>query len=523
MIVADGQSFLANPVAGGYIHEFHGSTAVAIAPHFCITARHVGHDPGAVLDDNNYESKPSREILGDTVIGHPVASTDLMFVELYETLPGYHTISSIVPLEDVAVKMGGMGLTCAEGGTPAAPKAERWGTNKLGGGFPAGGAWTVFDVVGQPNNTASEVLAVTNDSGGGVFDATTMALIGTIHTGGSGPSSTINGTIESGYAMYDFQQFFLWGKPLRLHPATVTEQTGDGAGPWSDLGDADSESTTHAGAATCAISAALSSIANRLRLVFPADTTIPAAGTVTAVELVLKTTADGGDFVKFEAASVGGSVFVNGAAGFYITNSTTLEYERLTLTVANYATFLTQLRATGLTLDLLYTDDNFEALVTVGLAHASLRITFTVPQALAPSATNATTTEGVQTTSGLVITRHASNGAEITHIEISAIDPLEGQLYLNDGTTAIGDEFGVSYIRYSDANAGLKFTPAVGFTGVVSITFKAALDFGGFRLSAAGGTATITVSAAPAASGQVGRTSGREGRLGRMNRGGSGY
>ncbi len=56
-----------------------------------------------------------------------------------------------------------------------------------------------------------------------------------------------------------------------------------------------------------------------------------------------------------------------------------------------------------------------------------------------PSVTPATTPEDTQSTSGLVISRNAADGAEVTHFKIrTAIG--NGTLYQNDGTTQINDE-----------------------------------------------------------------------------------
>jgi predicted outer membrane repeat protein len=68
--------------------------------------------------------------------------------------------------------------------------------------------------------------------------------------------------------------------------------------------------------------------------------------------------------------------------------------------------------------------------------------------------TNATTTINKQTTSGLVITPNAVDGAEITHFEISNIQ--NGTLFKADGTTQISN---FEFITTAEAGAGLKFTP----------------------------------------------------------------
>ncbi len=72
-----------------------------------------------------------------------------------------------------------------------------------------------------------------------------------------------------------------------------------------------------------------------------------------------------------------------------------------------------------------------------------------------PSVTNATTNEDTRTTSGLVISRNAGDGSEVTHFKITGI--TGGTLFLNDGTTAVSSG---TFIPFTQANAGLKFTPA---------------------------------------------------------------
>ena len=50
-----------------------------------------------------------------------------------------------------------------------------------------------------------------------------------------------------------------------------------------------------------------------------------------------------------------------------------------------------------------------------------------------PSVTHAATTEDVQTTSGLVISRNAVDGGEVTHFKITSI--TGGTLFQNNGTS----------------------------------------------------------------------------------------
>src|SRR5262249_23239827 len=90
-----------------------------------------------------------------------------------------------------------------------------------------------------------------------------------------------------------------------------------------------------------------------------------------------------------------------------------------------------------------------------GLSPTAVATITVNPVADTPLVTNATTTVNTQSTSGLVITRNASDGAEVTHFQITNI--TNGTLFKNDGTTQINNG---SFITFAEGNAGLKFTPA---------------------------------------------------------------
>lgn len=90
------------------------------------------------------------------------------------------------------------------------------------------------------------------------------------------------------------------------------------------------------------------------------------------------------------------------------------------------------------------------------------------PVADTPSITNATTLPNTQSTSGLVISRNAVDGAEVTHYQITNIQ--NGSLFQNNGTTAIAAN---SFITHAEASAGLKFTPALNFQGDATFQIQA--------------------------------------------------
>ncbi len=109
--------------------------------------------------------------------------------------------------------------------------------------------------------------------------------------------------------------------------------------------------------------------------------------------------------------------------------------------------------------------------------------------------TNSATTENVQTTSGLVVSRNAMDGAEVSYIQITNI--TGGALYQNDGMTPIASG---AFITFAQANAGLKFTPAPNlYSPVSSFAFDVQASLSNLVSGLGGGLAhaTITVSPVP--------------------------
>ena len=117
---------------------------------------------------------------------------------------------------------------------------------------------------------------------------------------------------------------------------------------------------------------------------------------------------------------------------------------------------------------------------------------FTIdPAAEIPSATNSTTAEDTQSTSGLVLTPNAADGGTVTHFKITGI--AGGTIYQNNGTTLIANG---DFITVADGGAGLKFTPTSNLNSPAGDTFRfdaqAGLDGAGTGLSL-GRSVTITV------------------------------
>ena len=89
-----------------------------------------------------------------------------------------------------------------------------------------------------------------------------------------------------------------------------------------------------------------------------------------------------------------------------------------------------------------------------------------------------------------MITRNVADGAEVTHFKITSI--TNGTLYLNDGTTPIADG---TFLTFAQANAGLRFTPALNFVGTASFSVQASTGNTDGDLGGATVTADITVNA----------------------------
>ena len=127
--------------------------------------------------------------------------------------------------------------------------------------------------------------------------------------------------------------------------------------------------------------------------------------------------------------------------------------------------------------------------LSTGFATATITVN---PVADTPSVTNASTIVNTQTTTGLVISRNAADGTEVTNFKITAI--TGGTLFKNNGTTQINNN---DFITFAEGNAGLKFTPALDSNANGSFQVQASLSNANGGLGGGLATATITVSCGP--------------------------
>ena len=111
-----------------------------------------------------------------------------------------------------------------------------------------------------------------------------------------------------------------------------------------------------------------------------------------------------------------------------------------------------------------------------------------VPVADTPSITNASTLEDTQSSSGLLISRNAVDGDEVTHFKITGI--TNGSLYQQDGVTGISNN---AFITYAQGSAGLRFSPDDDFNGDGSFMIQAATGASSDSLGGLSVSATIEV------------------------------
>jgi Calx-beta domain-containing protein/cadherin-like protein/Big-like domain-containing protein/uncharacterized protein DUF4214 len=133
--------------------------------------------------------------------------------------------------------------------------------------------------------------------------------------------------------------------------------------------------------------------------------------------------------------------------------------------------------------------DNIGTGLSTGVATATITVTAIADT---PSVTNATTNEDVQSASGLVITRNAADGAEVTHFKITNIQ--NGALFLSDGVTPVSSG---SFITFAQGNAGLRFTPATNLNSPgTTFSFNVQASTSNSNAGLGGGVVTATISVA---------------------------
>ena len=110
------------------------------------------------------------------------------------------------------------------------------------------------------------------------------------------------------------------------------------------------------------------------------------------------------------------------------------------------------------------------------------------PVADTPGITNALTTIDHQTTNGLMISRNAVDGIEVSHFKITAISG--GTLFQNNGVTPIAAG---NFITVAQGGAGLRFTPTTGSTATGHVSVQASLNSSDAGVGGGAATADIVI------------------------------
>lgn len=179
-VVVSGRDPLPRPT-NSYVASWNGSSAVAIAPTWLITAKHVGGSAGQGVWMNGLWYTAVE------VVQHPSLDAMLVRVDPATPLPGYHRLAD-APLRNDPVLLGGMGVTAGNdvnlesgerGYDWSGPRQETWAANTVStvGSFIA----INFSPPSDPTATPHEGIFAVNDSGAGLF---TIAADGELELAG---------------------------------------------------------------------------------------------------------------------------------------------------------------------------------------------------------------------------------------------------------------------------------------------------------------------------------------------------
>ena len=157
---------VANPLAytDGYVGDWNGSSCVAIAPNWCLSAKHTDGGPGSGLNFK-YQAYQVSE-----VIRHPLL--DLQLIRFSPQVPNWHPVRSSIQTGDEFV-LAGYGRIAQVDEAWHFPRMELWGTNRadfvIGSASEFGYIRFNFSPPTSPDATEHEASLAMNDSGGGIF------------------------------------------------------------------------------------------------------------------------------------------------------------------------------------------------------------------------------------------------------------------------------------------------------------------------------------------------------------------
>jgi ELWxxDGT repeat protein len=105
-----------------------------------------------------------------------------------------------------------------------------------------------------------------------------------------------------------------------------------------------------------------------------------------------------------------------------------------------------------------------------------------------PSISGSTTRAGIPTTSGLVVSRNAADGSEVSYVKVT--DIVGGNLYFDDGLTEV--RIG-QFVPFETAARGFMFLPDLGFSGTGTVQIQASTSPTDAGLGGQVVTAKVTV------------------------------
>ena len=210
-------------------HWSNGFEGIPIAPHYFITASHVGGNPGAAIwfRGTNYT----------TTNQYDDPNTDLRIYKVSGTFPAYAQLytktDEVGKLATVFGRGTGRGTDVKVGTSlkgwqwAALDKVESWGDNNVAGLKDFGAGYGTFlDFKFDRTGTANEAALSNGDSGGGVFikDGTTWKLAGVNYLV-DGPFAKTAGGATFMASIFDKGGLYVSNSP-------VTDTAADVPGNW---------------------------------------------------------------------------------------------------------------------------------------------------------------------------------------------------------------------------------------------------------------------------------------------------
>lgn len=192
----------------GWVGWWNGSSAVAVGPHWIISAKHVGGSVG--------QSFIMKGVYYRAVEIRPHTMYDVQIIRVAEDLPGWHRLSENHGLGDPCV-LGGFGVTAAAALPDNAgydwngQRKETWGANVIEADGNMLGIR--FDAPSNEASVPHEATYGVNDSGAGLF---VYGPDGSLRLAGIAVSVTSFGTSPWGCAAFalNVDMFRTWMQPV---------------------------------------------------------------------------------------------------------------------------------------------------------------------------------------------------------------------------------------------------------------------------------------------------------------------